>query len=87
MVAFLTLVILALLAWLGSTWATIERKNERIAELEAVLERRGESRHEVPRKPPDVPVIWGDDDAHTKTIECVAPARDDDKTDPCVLVL
>ena len=87
MVAVLALSIVLLLAYIGSTWATIARKNERIAQLETVLKRRGGEWHEVPTKAEPLPQLWGRNDDATKTVVSVAPDAKDDKTDPCVMVL
>lgn len=86
MVAVLGFVIVFLLAYIGSTWATIAQKDERIAQLESVLERRGGAWHEAPKKTPALPTLWAPDE-HTRTMQCNAPPLpDEDKTDERVMV-
>lgn len=88
MEAFLGLVIVGLLAYIASSWATIGRLRERNAQLEAVLERRGGAWHEAPRQPITVPRLWEHGDEPTATMQSIAPPmRSADKTDPHVMVL
>jgi hypothetical protein len=88
MVAVLALVVMFLSAYIGSTWAAHAAKDERIAQPEAVLKRRGGAWHEVPAKPAEpepLYKLWGRDDEITQTMRCeVPPSRD--KTDPCAMV-
>lgn len=82
----LLLAVFGLLAWLASTWATLERLRARNAELEAVLQRRGGSWYEVPSHHGELPKAWEGDDEPTRTMQSVAPGLSD-KTDPCVVVI
>lgn len=81
MVALLGLVIVFLLAYIGSTWATIAQLRERNAQLQAVLERRGGAWHEIPI-PAKLPAFW--DDGCEQTLQ--SPSLPDDKTDEHAMV-
>ncbi len=86
MVAVLAMVIVLLVAYIGSTWATIANLRERNAELQAVLERRGGAWHEVPTTA--LPKAWDDDVPHEDTIPCIAPPMvNDDVTERRVMIL
>jgi hypothetical protein len=77
MVAVLALSVVLLLAYVGSSWATIARKNERIALLKNAV-----------RIERELPRLWEHDDEPTKTLPSIAPRFEDgDATDPCVMVL
>ena len=84
--ALLLLTVFGLLAWLASTWATLERVRARNAELEAVLQRRGGSWYEVPNPRELVPPASQQRESMATLPSIAPPLAEDDATDPHVLV-
>jgi hypothetical protein len=87
MVAVLAMMIVLLVAYVGSTWATIANLRERNAELQAVLERRGGAWHEEPKPRAALPKVWEHDEEPTRTLVSVAPSLDEEQTERRVMVL